>query len=189
MAAIAERIGVTVPAITHHFGTKNALFTAVVAVTDSLDEIRMSRSPDDCGLNRVSALRVWARELTSDSSLANLSRLTVVMTAEALDDDFPAHAHFVNRHRRFRQRLGESIKSGQSDGSIRGDVDAATTACEVLSFIQGASLHWFLDPEQIDLVRIYDSYFDRLVSDLRAVPAPGETARSRNRRALRSGRA
>ena len=43
MAAIAERIGVSIPAITHHFGSKYGLFMEVVAVSDSIDETRTTR--------------------------------------------------------------------------------------------------------------------------------------------------
>ena len=43
MAAIAERIGVSIPAITHHFGSKYGLFMEVIAVSDSIDETRTTR--------------------------------------------------------------------------------------------------------------------------------------------------
>ncbi len=164
MAAIAERIGVSVPAITHHFGSKYGLFMEVVAVSDSLDETRTTPMDTKNGLERLSAIRFWAYELTSDSALANLSRLTLVMTAEALDADFPAHEHFVVRHQRFRTLIADTLRDGQRDGSISRHIDPGRLAVEIIGFVQGTVLQWHLDPEAIDLVSIFDNYFDRLVA-------------------------
>jgi AcrR family transcriptional regulator len=185
MAAIAERIGVSIPAITHHFGSKHGLFIEVVAVSDSLDETRTTRSDAESGIERLSAIRFWARELTSDSALANLSRLTLVMTAEALDADFPAHEHFVARHRRFRHMIAETVADGQRDGSVAKRCDPDRLAVEIIAFVQGSVLQWHLDPEAIDLVAVFDSYFDRLVEDV-AGAAPTvvtRTARAKPRAA------
>ena len=180
MAAIAERIGVSIPAITHHFGSKYGLFMEVIAVSDSIDETRTMRMDAKIGIERLSAIRFWAHELTSDSALANLSRLTLVMTAEALDADFPAHEHFVVRHRRFRSLIAKTLADGQRDGSVPKEVDPDRLAVEIIAFVQGAVLQWHLDPEAIDLVSVFDGYFDRLVGDVTRGPAESvETARHR----------
>jgi hypothetical protein len=143
----------------------------VVAASDSIDEMRTTRMDAENGLDGLSAIRFWAYELRSDSALANLSRLTVVMTAEALDADFPAHEHFVGRHRRFRHLIARTLANGQRDGSIAKSVDPDRLAVEIIAFIQGAVLQWHLDPDAIDLVLVFDSYFDRLIHDV-AVESP-----------------
>ena len=127
------------------------------------------------GIDRLGAIRFWAHELASDSALANLSRLTLVMTAEALDADFPAHEHFVVRHRRFRALIAKTLRDGQRDGSISKDIDPEGLAVEVIGFVQGTVLQWHLDPDAIDLVLIFDNYFDRLVEDV----ACGSAARAK----------
>lgn len=180
MAAIAERIGVSIPAINHHFGSRNGLFLEVVAVSDSIDEIRTTQPQLRAGIDRVGAIRSWAHAISADSSVANLARLTLVMTAEALDADFPAHDHFVARHRRFRQQIADAIIAGQDDGTVRHDVDPFSQAIEILSFVQGTLLQWHLDPEAIDLLTVFDLYFDRLVFDLvpgAAAPMSGARAK------------
>jgi len=177
MAAIAERIGVSIPAITHHFGSKHGLFMEVLAVSDSIDEMRTTPTEAETGIDRLSAMRVWAHELTSDPALANLSRLTLVMTAEALDADFSAHDHFVARHRRFRRLLAANLANGQHDGSIRKGIDPDRMAVEIIAFVQGAVLQWHLDPDSIDLVLVFGNYFDRLIMDLAGGSArPGAPA-------------
>src|SRR6185437_14806163 len=52
MAAIAERIGVSIPAITHHFGSKHGLFMEVLAVSDSIDEMRTTPTEAESGIDR-----------------------------------------------------------------------------------------------------------------------------------------
>jgi AcrR family transcriptional regulator len=166
LAAVAERIGVTAPAITHHFGSKTALLMEVVAHTDRANPNLLDGADGTHGLDRVSALRRWADLLVNDAALANLSRLRTVMVAEALDPDFVAHDHFVDRHRGFRHQLAEMVRDGQADGSIRIGVDADTTAGDIVAFMQGAQVQWFLDPEAVQLQELFARYFDRLVGDL-----------------------
>ena len=167
LSAIAERIGVTAPAITHHFGTKEALLREVVANTDRLDAEVLDPNPEATGIERLRTTQTWAMLMSRDPELANLSRLSVVMTAEALDPEHPAHAQFVRRHREFRRAIQGNIELGQRDGTIRTDVDPRLVAAEVISFQQGAGLQWFLDPEAFDLVGVYDRYFDRLIDGLK----------------------
>jgi AcrR family transcriptional regulator len=185
MAAIAERIGVSIPAITHHFGSKYGLFMEVVAVSDSIDETRTTRTDAKIGIDRLSAIRFWAHELTSDSALANLSRLTLVMTAEALDADFPAHEHFVVRHRRFRSLIAGTLRHGQGDGSIAKGIDPDRLAVEIIGFVQGTVLQWHLDPDAIDLVLTFDSYFDRLVQDVSCDAATSMKPASRAKKSVK----
>ena len=168
LAAIAQKIGVTVPAITHHFGTKHNLFVEVVGITDQIDETRLTPSEARNGLEQLSGMRAWAGLLTSDPGLANLTRLSLVMRTEAMDVDYPAHDHFVERDRYLRGRTIQVIEAGQRDGSIRPDVDPFTSTVEILAFVQGAVRQWLLDPESIDLVGVFDQYFDRIMRDCAA---------------------
>jgi AcrR family transcriptional regulator len=176
LAAIAERIGVTTPAITHHFGSKTDLLMEVVEYTDRANPNLFGDAVGSSVLERLRAHREWADLLVNDSRLANLSRVRAVMLAEALDPDFAAHDHFVDRHRRFRHQVAEVVQQGQTDESIRADVDAETTAGEIVAFMQGAQVQWFLDPDEVDLQKLFATYFDRLVRDL--APA-GTTRRAR----------
>jgi hypothetical protein len=88
------------------------------------------------------------------------------MVVEALDPDFLAHRHFVERHRGYRQSVAGLFTQGQADGSIRADVDPETRATEIIAFMQGAEVQWFLDPTRVRLKEVFDAYFDRQVKDL-----------------------
>lgn len=153
-------------AITHHFGTKEALLREVVVVTDALDASAITAEEPATGMDRLISLRSWSHVLISDPGLANLSKLGVVLTVEAFDLDYPAREAFVNRHQAFRKSVKALVESGQRDGSVRADVDASELASEIIAFMQGAGIQWFLDPSHFDVVSVYDGYFDRLVAEL-----------------------
>lgn len=160
LAAIAERVGVTKPAITHHFGTKAAL---LVEIVDELDRADAERLGDVVGLDGV---RRWASELEADPAFAALSRLRAVIVSEALDVDHPAHEPMVERHRRQRRHVVEVLGTGQHAGTIRPDVDAHATATEILAFCQGIQFQWLLDPDDVAIAAVVDAYFARLASEL-----------------------
>ncbi len=166
LAAIAERIGVTTPAITHHFGTKRALLLEIV---DELDRADFAEAADDPDVDWEANIRAWARSLAGDPAYANLSRLRAVMVTEALDVDFPAHHHFVERQRRQRRLTADALARAQRDGTVRGDADVAAAAAELVAFLQGVQLQWLLDPDEVRLIEIVDAFIDRLVASL--IPA------------------
>ena len=58
------------------------------------------------------------------------------------------------------------MTDGQRDGSIVKGIDPDRLAVEIIAFIQGAVLQWHLDPDAIDLVLVFDRYFDRLIEDV-----------------------
>jgi AcrR family transcriptional regulator len=166
LAAIAERIGVTPPAISHHFGSKQALVAEVVEEADALIQSRMQLAAEASGLERILANRRWAELLLEDDGLATLQRLITVMVAEALDPDFPAHEHFVARRREFGRLLVRVITAGQRDGSIDGGRDPKLLAIQIMAFMQGAYIQWFLDPAGVPLKRVFEDYFGQLERDL-----------------------
>ena len=172
LAAIAHRSGVTAPAITHHFGTKRSLLMEVVEAVDTLDEEQLASPAGSNGMDRLQAIRGWARLLIDDPETATLWRLRIVLVAEALDPEFPAHGHFVARNRRLVGTLIEILDSGRADGSIRREIDPAVVAGEIVAFMQGATMQWFLDPDRMPLQAVADRYFDRLLDELAPTPTP-----------------
>lgn len=165
LSAIAERIGVTAPAITHHFGTKQQLLLEIVNELDRQDARELGGSSGS-GTERLDDMREWTARILHDERDANLTRLRAVMAAEALDPEHSAHHRFIERHRRMRQTVADIIEAGQSDGTLRRDVEVDRTACEIVSVFQGAQFQWLLDPDRVDLKRVVDDYLDRLLVDL-----------------------
>jgi len=160
LAAIAQRIGVTAPAITYHFGTKEALLLEIVEELDRAD-LR-----EDVDVDWAANIRLWARSLAERPDYANLSRLRLVMVSEALDVDFAAHERFVERQRKQRRLTVTALAQAQRDGQISSSADPVAVAGELVSFLQGVQLQWLLDPDEVPLVRLVDAYLDRLVASL-----------------------
>jgi AcrR family transcriptional regulator len=165
LASIAERAGVTAPAITHHFGSKRGLLLAIVDELDRRDaEVLAPRG--GTGLERLDSLRGWTRAVTADARSTRLAQLRAVLACEALDHDYPARDRLIERNRRLRDTIRRVLEAGQSDGSIRVDLDADELAIEIIAAFQGCQLQWLLEPDAVDLVAVVDRYVDRLLVDL-----------------------
>lgn len=160
LAAVAQRIGVTTPAITYHFGTKEALLLEIV------EELDRSDLDEDVEVDWALNIRAWARSLVERPEYANLSRLRLVMVSEALDVDFAAHDRFVERQRHQRQLTATALERARAGGQISESVDPAAVAGELVAFLQGVQLQWLLDPDEVPLVDLVDSYLDRLLASL-----------------------
>jgi AcrR family transcriptional regulator len=166
IAAIADRIGVTPPAVIHHFKTKDALLGEVVAVIDERRADLDFRDEDVRGAERLTRNRLLGERLENNPELANLQRLATVMVAEALDRDHPSHDYFVGRHREFRALVAETIRIGRVEGWVRDDVDPDVISTIVIGALQGIQLQWFLDPDRVPIRTVLDSFFALLVEAL-----------------------
>jgi AcrR family transcriptional regulator len=175
IAAIAQRIGVTPPAVIHHFKTKEALLGEVVAVIDERRVDLDFRGQNVHGPERLTRTRLLGERLESSPELANLQRLATVMVAEALDRDHPSHDYFVGRHREFRAIMAENVRIGMIEGWVRDDVDPELVSTMIIGALQGIQLQWFLDPDRIPIRAVLDSFFGLLVDALapRATRAVG----------------
>ena len=59
-------------------------------------------------------------------------------------------------HRLKREGIAGWIRSGVAAGSVRADVDADAQAALFLSVFRGAMYQWLLDPDHIDLDRLFE---------------------------------
>jgi AcrR family transcriptional regulator len=166
LESIAQQIGVTRAAITHHFGTKDVLLSEVVALAAARDDLTASSREDETGLERLSSLRTHGQALIANPEIATVSRLGTVLTVESYDPGSAARDAYVNRNRLYRDGIAAMIRRGQRDGTIRTDIDPRDVGAEISAFMMGASILWFVDPRRVDLVEIYDTYFERLIADV-----------------------
>jgi AcrR family transcriptional regulator len=179
LEAIAQQIGVTRAAITHHFKTKEALLQEVGAISDRLDNAVVTPTEPVSGMAHLNLLRSWAHVVKTDERLANLARLGVVMTVEAFDPQYAARKNRIDRYQSFRDIVATTIRLGQDDGSIRTDVDPDLIGAEVIGFMEGIGIQWYLDADRIDIEAIYGGYFDRLSLSLSPTLLEDGTGRRR----------
>jgi hypothetical protein len=117
----------------------------------------------------MAALRSSVRFAEQSEVERNLTALTTVLQIESFEPDAVTHDYFVLRNRILRAAVAELLRQGQEDGDVRGDLDCAAKAIEVVAFLEGAALVWLLDPE-VSLVDLYRNYFDDLSTALRPCP-------------------
>ncbi|MER7706105.1 TetR/AcrR family transcriptional regulator [Kitasatospora sp. NPDC097605] len=164
---IAQRVGMTYAGVMHHFGSKEALLTAVLEARDAAAEERFGPEAGSTELPHSAVLR-------HNASTPGLVKLFVDLAAAAAEPDHPAHDFFEQRYERLRARLAERIEQGVADPV---DVDAAWLARIFIAAADGLQLQWLLNPD-IDMAADIERLGDTLVGPYRATgparerPAP-----------------
>jgi AcrR family transcriptional regulator len=153
LGALADKVGVTTPALLYYFGTKERLLRAVV---DRREELEAASYRPVTALDNV---RNVARFITRNPML---TRLFVVLGAENLDRDDPLHDFFVKRYRRARKVSARAVKDDVEQGRLRPDVDADQLGREVVATLMGLEIQWLMDPRAFDLEAAVDAYLDGL---------------------------
>lgn len=150
LADIARACGIRKPSVLHYFPTMNDLLSAVLANRDEQDT--PDELPDIDLMSTPDAMRDFAREaVIRNLGRRELIRLYVVLGAEAMDPEHPAHEYFVTREARTIAdlELGLAWKK-------RPDLAAR----ELLGFWMGLERLWSLDPS-IDFLAVWDNFSER----------------------------
>lgn len=133
VSKIATNVGVTEPVVFQNFGTKSALFVAVLK--QASDEIvrylavLAEQSADIAELLTVLLSHELQDRMLSSGALG-------AMFAEAARNSEPSIREAGRRaHQRMVQALAEFLHRGQIEGSIRADVDAVKLGWLVVSQI------------------------------------------------------
>jgi AcrR family transcriptional regulator len=164
IADVADRVGISAPAVLHHFGTKDDLLMAVIQERDRRVAIEFTDLVSEGGLAGLRRLVDMGEALAQERGLM---AAYVVFLAENLHDGDVAHRYFVDRTCVTKDFLAGLLREGQKTGEVRTDIDAETKAGEITAFLHGAAMQWAIDPS-IGLAELYRSYVDTLVRDLAA---------------------
>lgn len=151
---IAQAVGVSAPALIHHFPSKDALLLATLEARDRAAEVRLAAARLDdhrSFIERTSALCRWNAE-----NLAEI-RLFVITRAECLDPEHPVYQFFRRRYQRIRDQVTRWIEADQRAGLISEDLDASRAATQLLAVMRGLEIQWALD-QSLDMCSILDSH-------------------------------
>ena len=80
-----------------------------------------------------------------------LMQLAHMMTAEAADEQHPAHDWVAARYAGIRERLSDSVRSSIAAGEAPADLDPTSTAAAMLGTMEGLENQWLVDPEAVDV--------------------------------------
>jgi AcrR family transcriptional regulator len=132
IAEIADGVGISQPGLLHHFKSKRALLAAVLEYRDRTQSERMVLSSVG-PLRGIEALRHQVRMVERNATHRGLVQLFVVVTAEAVNPDHPAHKWLLERYEWMVAWLEKNLRLGIDDGTIRPDVDCRAVAREVFA--------------------------------------------------------
>lgn len=147
--AIAERLGLTQPAIYRHFRSKADLWTAITdrlggAVARNLDAAGTSPDP---ALDRLRTLVLGQLAL-----IARTPALPEIMLArDPTSADAVVRVAMQTRMAEFQSTLVRLCLAAQDEGALRGDAEAADIAALVMGVVQSLALRLVLthDPELV----------------------------------------
>lgn len=149
LADIAAACGIGKSTVLHHFPSMAELLEAVLLQRDAVDYLTIGRLPSNP--DRVSVRAYLDMAFARNLKQQELVRLYIVLGAEALAPEHPAHGYFVERHRLAIMALTAMLP-------WKDDPPAA--AEELLAFWQGAETVWLRDPT-IDMPTLWSRFADR----------------------------
>jgi AcrR family transcriptional regulator len=185
---VAEAVGITKPAIYHHFEGKEALFQAVLdlffeemgkwsaarfGTCRTLEELLAALFASIGAFQRVAHILLGEEEDGTPSGV-----LELFLTASRKDPAF--RGRLGEGLARSRSALAEKLSEARERGEIRADVDCDVLAFEIHALIEGTGLIASID-HSVDMDAVGRSMFDstwRLIAGSRADRAPGTETRS-----------
>ena len=142
LAAVADRVRLSAPALTQRFGSKRSLLlahaeAAATRVDDVFNKVR-GRSPTALSALRAALLELTAGIGSRDVIANNLAFLHLDLT----DPEFGAHA--ATQSRLFRRAITQLVDEAISDGEIN-PASAAELADTLYTVYNGALVTWAID--------------------------------------------
>lgn len=143
LRSIGERAGISRAMPAYHFGSKDALVARLVqrgsegTVLAAADSVQRAH-PDGDPASILEIIRVIS-ETYLDSLAAEAApeeRAVVVMWGASFPSESPLPA-VVESDRQSHRALADTIRAGQADDSIRGDVDPDAAAWWVMGMARG----------------------------------------------------
>ncbi len=151
---IADRVGMTVPGLLHHFSGKDEMLTALLEERHREDFAFIAETLSDPDVTAADALRGYARR---SADRPDVFRMLTMLSTEALDPEHPAHRYFQQRTERLME-IGRSLfDAWVSKGAISPDVDRDHSVIVVLALLDGLQLQLQRNPG-IDLEAAIDHF-------------------------------
>jgi len=181
IASIAEKAGLTLPGLLHHFPSKMSLLLAameerdhetgrLLAVETEGRDPKTGRllSPDGLTWRRV--LDDARRVVRANAGKRNLVQVFAILNGESLIEAHPAAPFFRRRSDHLLSFMQTAFQAGIDAGELRSDLDPLQLAYELIAMMDGLQIQWLRDPDGIDMAASFDAYLRRLEQGIRASP-------------------
>ncbi|WP_417503746.1 TetR/AcrR family transcriptional regulator [Microbacterium sp.] len=153
LRTVAERAGMTHAGMRHHFPTKVDLLEAVLQWREE-ESLQRARMTQPVGAD---VIRAWIDSVGHNVAQPALVELEMVLSAEAVSSDNPAHAYFNDLYRRAEQLLDRAFAHMASHGELRTEIDPGVAARLLFATTLGLQTLWLRD-RSIDIeseLRLY----------------------------------
>lgn len=145
---IAAEAGVSRQGLLYHFESKAELLVAVLEQHERDNEQRGLELFAANNRDLIATMRAYVRASVENRGLI---RMLLVLAAEAMDADHPAHGFFVERYRYTRNGLEERIAAEQAAGRMIDDVPPKRLAAVAVAVADGLQLQEYLDDGSVEL--------------------------------------
>lgn len=140
MKAVAQRCGLTAPAVSYHFKDMETLLFAVLRRRDAVDLEEYFADASDTPLTAADVANAVLKSMATNPHAA---RLRAVMSIEAMDPSHPAHEACLQRN--------ESIAAFLVSRLGEGYDDPERLARRLIAVLDGVQTVWLRHPEYIDV--------------------------------------
>ena len=157
LASIASDVRISQPGLLHHFPSKEHLLVRVLEYHEDRNTERIKAAIANASL--ADGLLDLARHHEANPEFI---RLFVVVAAESVDPEHPAHDWFVERYRRIRALFRAQIAEEQRLGRMTKAIDPDTITQLVMSLLDGLELQHLLDSDEVQIAAPLSALLDML---------------------------
>ena len=175
LAEIADEVGISAPAILHHFRTKEGLLTALLHARDAEDA-----DDGDDGPARASSrphglayLDHLVDTVARNVARPGITQLYAVLSAESVTDGHPAQQWFRDRYVGLRALVERALEEALDRGEVPVGTDVEQAAAAIVAVMDGLQVQWLLDPDRVDMVAVTRRTIDALLAALGAPSRAG----------------
>jgi len=161
---IADRVGVSAPALLQHFGSKEGLLMAVLEDWD-----RRSVEAHLADVTGLDYFRRLPEAMAANLENRGLLELFTTMAAEASSPTHPARAFIQRRYAGNLATLAKHLREATETGEIATltEADIQREVRLVTALLDGIGLQWLLDPST-DVVAAVSAYITNSITRWRS---------------------
>ncbi|WP_137846249.1 TetR/AcrR family transcriptional regulator [Microbacterium sp. 2FI] len=158
---VAEKVGVSKSALLHHYPSKEALLSAVLAERDRSISARESYERAACVADELRGLPRGAAD--NARTAPGLIEVYAVLSCEAVPGDHPAHAYFEERYAQVLEHFAELLRLAQADGDLPAHRDPEREAVWLVALWDGLQYQWLYDRDGIDVAEHLEAHLNDLL--------------------------
>jgi AcrR family transcriptional regulator len=161
LTEVADRLGMSLTGLQHHFPDKDSLLAAVLEERDRRAAETFTR---ESHLDETESLLAMLEE---DASTPGLIELQCVLSAEATSPDHPAHDYFQRRYAALRAQATASFEQMAESGELQSNISPSSLAAMIIALVDGLQVQWLLDRDSVDIAAELRQFIKQFVPAIR----------------------